>query len=411
MNTSRPVLLLKLYYHGGIAAVRTLGRPGVPVYAVHDDPQVPAARSRYLREVLPWDFDAKTAAESVEFVCEAGRRIGASPVLIAADDTAQLFVSDHADALGEVFVFPRPPEGLTRRLFSKQGLYDLCVEHDVDAPLTAFPRTRDEARAALASAVFPVLLKPIDNLRFKRRNGIPMYIALDAADALAAYDRLEDPSEPNLMVQEYIPGPSASVWVYTGYFDSRSEPLFGAGGLKLRQYPIRTGTTCFGVVRSRPEQEAEVARLVKRLGYRGVFDCGFRYDARDGRYKLLDVNPRVGSNFRQCVGVNGLDVVRALYLDLTGQDVPEEPPAHGRVWWVENYDAAAAFDARRAGELTARRWLGSLRNVDETAWYARDDLAPFGAMCLANSKAAARRLRTALGEHGPGRVGRCASRI
>ena len=396
MKTTRPVLMLKLYHHGGIGAVRTLGRLGVPVHAIHDDASIPAARSRYLREVLEWDFDAAPSAESVEFVLEAGRRIGGSPVLLACDDTAQMFVSEHADALHAVFAFPRQPAGLTQRLFSKQGLHELCLEHDIAAPLTAFPQTRDEAREALDRADFPLVLKPIDNVRFKERNNLPMYIAADAADALAAYDQLEDPGAPNVMLQEYIPGPSSSVWVFTGYFDSRSDPVFGAGGTKLRQYPIHTGTTCFGDVRSNPEMEAVTARFVKALGYTGVFDCGYRYDARDGRYKLLDVNPRVGSNFRQCVGRNGLDVVRALYLDLTGQVVPTDVPAEGRVWWVENYDVASATDAFVAGELSPRRWAGSLRRVDEPAWFARDDLAPFRAICGAVPGAVARRLHKRL---------------
>lgn len=388
--------MVKLYYHGGIGAVRTLGRWGVPVYAIHNDPNVPAARSRYLREVVEWDFDAVSSMASVEFVLDTGRRIGGQPVLLAADDTAQAFVSAHADTLREVFAFPQQRAGLTERLTSKQGLYELCLEHNVAAPVAAFPQTRDEARAALERTVFPLVLKPIDNIRFKRRNRIPMYIARDASDALSAYDRLEDFDAPNVMLQEYIPGPSSSVWVFTGYFDSQSELVFGAGGTKLRQYPIHTGTTCFGVIRSNPDMEQETTRFVKALGYSGVFDCGYRYDARDGRYKLLDVNPRVGSNFRQCVGRNGTDVVRALYLDITGQRIPFDVPAEGRVWWVENYDVAAAADAWRARELTAARWVRSLLQVDEPAWFARDDFAPFRAMCAEAAKASGRRLRKRL---------------
>jgi predicted ATP-grasp superfamily ATP-dependent carboligase len=392
MNTARPVLALKLYYHGGIAAVRTLGRLGVPLYAIHHDARAPAARSRYLREILEWDFDAASSAESVEFVLDAGRRIGGRPVLLAVEDTAQAFVSEHADALDEVFVFPRLPAGLTQQLYSKQGLHELCLEHGVATPSATFPKTRGEAREALERAAFPLVLKPIDTVHFRRRTGLAMYIAGNAADALAAYDRLEDPAAPNLMLQEYIPGPSSSVWVFTGYFDSHSELVFGAGGTKLRQYPIHTGTTCFGDVRSNPEMEAVTARFVKALGYCGVFDCGYRYDASEGRYKLLDVNPRVGLNFRQCVGRNGLDVVRALYLDLTGQAVPADVPAEGRVWWVENYDIAAAIEAGLARELSPRRWAGSLRRVDEPAWFARDDLAPFLAMCAGAAGAFRRRL-------------------
>jgi hypothetical protein len=34
------------------------------------------------------------------------------------------------------------------------------------------------------------------------------------------------------------------------------------------------------------------------------------------------------------------------------------------------------------GELSLRAWMSSLRGVDETAWFARDDLRPFGLMCL-----------------------------
>jgi D-aspartate ligase len=392
MNTARPVLMFRLWYHGGIGAVRSLGRLGVPVHAVHDDARVPAARSRYLREILEWDFDGTPSAESLGFLLEAGRRIGGSPILLVADDPAQKFVSEHADALHEVFTFPRQPAELNQRLYSKRGLHELCLEHGVATPLTAFPQNRDEAREALERATFPLVLKPIDVVRFRKRNDFAMYIAEDAVDALAAYDRLEVPGAPNLMLQEYLPGPSSSVWVYTGYFDSRSDLVFGAGGTKVRQYPIGTGTTCFGVVKSNPEMEAVTARFVKALGYSGVFDCGYRYDAADGCYKLLDVNPRLGLNFRQCVGRNGLDVARALYLDLTDQAVPSDTPAEGRVWWVENLDVAAGIDACVAGDLSPRRWAGSLRRVDEPAWFAGDDLAPFRAMCARTAGAFGRRL-------------------
>jgi hypothetical protein len=49
---------------------------------------------------------------------------------------------------------------------------------------------------------------------------------------------------------------------------------------------------------------------------------------------------------------------------------------------VENYDLLAALGYRRRRELNLRTWARSLRRVDETAWFARDDLAPFGLMCL-----------------------------
>ena len=58
-------------------------------------------------------------------------------------------------------------------------------------------------------------------------------------------------------------------------------------------------------------------RLMQAVRYRGPLDMGYRFDARDGQYKLLDVNPRIGSTFRLFAAENGLDISRVLYLHLT----------------------------------------------------------------------------------------------
>ena len=49
---------------------------------------------------------------------------------------------------------------------------------------------------------------------------------------------------------------------------------------------------------------------------------------------------------------------------------------------VENYDPIGALGYWRRGELRFGSWLTSLRRADELAWFARDDLRPFGLMCL-----------------------------
>jgi predicted ATP-grasp superfamily ATP-dependent carboligase len=116
---------------------------------------------------------------------------------------------------------------------------------------------------------------------------------------------------------------------------------------------------------------------MQTLGYRGILDIGYKYDARTGQYKLLDVNPRVGTTFRLFVSRDGLDVVRCLYLDLTGQSLAHDgAPRPGRRWIVENLDLASSVVYYRNGELTAREWLRSFRGVEEAAWFAADDPRP-----------------------------------
>src|SRR5262249_39504402 len=239
-----------------------------------------------------------------------------------------------------------------------------------------------------------VMLKGIDGQRLQRRCGERMFIVRDADELLARYDALEDPAAPNLMLQGYIPGGDDTVWMWNGYFDVRSECLFGMTGKKLRQHPVGRGSTSLGICLPNESVDTTTRSFMKALGYRGILDIGYRYDARDGRHKVLDVNPRIGATFRLFVADNGLDVARALYLDLTAQPVPAGRAVDGRKWLVEDFDLLSCLRYRRAGVLTLRDWARSLRGVAESAYLAADDPRPVMAMCSADARELGRLLRT-----------------
>jgi predicted ATP-grasp superfamily ATP-dependent carboligase len=165
--------------------------------------------------------------------------------------------------------------------------------------------------------------------------------------------------------------------MFDGYFDRSSDCLFGVTGRKLRQYPVHTGATSLGLCEENAPTRELTCRFMKAIGYRGILDIGFRFDARDGSYRLLDPNPRIGQTFRLFVSREGWDVARLLYLDLTGQTLPAATPVDGRKWIVEDWDLESSLDYRREGILTLAEWIRSLRGIEEGAWWAADDQAPF----------------------------------
>ena len=378
-DTTRPVVVLDPL-GANLNVIRTLGRAGVPVYGVYSDPRTPAARSRYCAGAFRWP-PGMSERQSVGVLLAIADRVGGTPILIPADDMSALLVADHADALAEVFLFPAQPPALARKLSSKKQMYHFCKQVGVPTAETAFPQSRADVERFVATAAFPVVLKGIDGLRLRQRGGASVLITRTPKELLACYDRHEEPGEPNLMLQEYIPGGPDTIWMFDGYFDRDSRCLIGVVGQKIRQYPAYTGMTSLGVCVRNPLVEQMTEALMKRIAYRGIVDLGYRYDARDGQYKLLDVNPRVGASFRLFVDSNGGDVVRAMYLDLTGQPVPSGKPCEGRKWLVENFDIVSSFTYWRHGELTPWAWWRSFRGVREANWFARDDMAPFWAMC------------------------------
>jgi D-aspartate ligase len=355
---------------------------GIPVYGVHNDLRCPAALSRYWRSLFLWDIDNVRGDEAVQFLLRTAHDFSERPILIPTGDSAAAFVADNADALRESFVFPNLSAELMHTLSNKKSMYSLCKKLSISTAKTVFPQSRADMLQFLKTATYPIMLKGIDSSALQQRTGIRMMIVNSEKELLETYDRLEDMTNPNLMIQEYIPGEDDTIWMFNGYFNESSDCLMGFTGRKLRQYPVHTGMTSLGICQTNSKVKEATLQLVKAVSYKGILDIGFRYDARDGNYKLLDVNPRIGATFRLFVAENGLDVVRALYLDLTGQRVPPAVQCEGRKWVVEDTDPVSFKCYRDEGNLTVLEWLRSLQGVQETAWFAKDDFAPFKAACI-----------------------------
>jgi predicted ATP-grasp superfamily ATP-dependent carboligase len=216
-----------------------------------------------------------------------------------------------------------------------------------------------------------------------------MILAHTRRQLLEMYEATDDPL--NLMLQEFIPGGDDMTWTFNGYFDEDSICRIAFTGRKLRNFPPRFGAASLAVCERNYEVESTTIDFMRAIGYKGGVDIDYRYDSRDRRYKVIDINPRIGAMVRVGAGANGMDVARALYLDMTGQPIVPTAAPEGRRWIVEDHDLRSSFFYYRAGELTISQWLNSVRGVDEAAYFARDDLRPFVAMLMRNAKAAFKR--------------------
>jgi predicted ATP-grasp superfamily ATP-dependent carboligase len=262
------------------------------------------------------------------------------------------------------------------RLYNKRTMYELCKELDIPTAETLFPTDIAQVEEFLEGVRFPVVLKAIEGDRLVRHAGVGLVIVHSPEELLEAFRRLDEPAHPNLMLQEYIPGEDDTIWMFNGYFDRDSECRFGITGRKLRQNPVHTGMTSLGICLPNDAVDRSTRQLAKAVGYRGIIDIGYRFDERDGRYKVLDINPRIGATFRLFVDRNGMDVVRAQYLDLTGQEVPAADPDWGRKWVVEDKDLVSSWHYFREGTLRPSGWIRSFGGVREAAHFAVDDPVP-----------------------------------
>jgi D-aspartate ligase len=382
-NNSVPVVVLVSSQHGAVGIIRSLGRMGIPVYGVHQGFWEPAARSRFLRRVFRWDFSSSAAEDSLLFLKDVARQIGRQPLLIPTSDTTALFVAENAEILARQYLFSTPRVEVVRCLVNKQQTFDLCRKLRIPTAETASPQNREEVMNFAHATSFPVVVKG-EHGEFLGRRGKRLRVAIVAGEneLLEVFDLNAATSRPGIILQEYIPGGDHSIWMFNGYFNDLSQCLFGTTGRKLRQFPPHQGSTSLGICARNEAVETQTKWLMQAVAYRGPLDIGYRFDARDGQYKLLDANPRIGSTFRLFAAKNGLDVARALYLDITGQSIPSAQISEGRKWIVESNDLASSWSHFREGQLTLGAWMRSLRGVQEGVWLASDDLAPLATLPL-----------------------------
>ena len=105
---SIPVVILKSHF-GSLGIARSLGRLGVPVYAVHSDANDPTLASKYYRKAMIWDIDKQPVAESLKLLDDLGCQLDRSAILISTSDATTAFVSYNAEKLKKHYMFSNIP--------------------------------------------------------------------------------------------------------------------------------------------------------------------------------------------------------------------------------------------------------------------------------------------------------------
>ncbi|MFE2329382.1 ATP-grasp domain-containing protein [Streptomyces sp. NPDC059385] len=415
-----PAVVLRLdrnpFHHGTLGAVRSLGRKGVEVHAVVEAGGGPVGRSRYLRAVHPGPpggLDPEAPEPLLECLTGVSERIGRPAVLIAMDDLSAITVARVAPMLEGRFRIPRQPDDLPARVADKAELARLCARWDIPHPETVVPRSAAEAARAAWRLGLPLVAKWSRPWLLPAGGGELRSTVLVRTDAEAVrlYGRSAEAGSP-LLLQRFLPAGPDTDWFFHGAFGRGGRPLLVGSGRKELSWPLRTGLTAVGRWLPDPAVEEAGLRLAERLGYQGILDLDFRRD-ESGAFRLVDFNPRPGAQFRLFTDPAGLDVVQAMYLDLTGQRVPEPSGGPGRVFLAENYALLAVLGGgrppagragrtppgavRRAGAGAApaaggaaagpvpfvSRPAGARRGRVEAAWFAADDPGPFLGMLAA----------------------------
>jgi predicted ATP-grasp superfamily ATP-dependent carboligase len=353
----------------GLAAIRSLGRAGAPVLAVDHRPWALGLRSRYAVHVRTPDPGSDESG-FVAALAELGDALGSPAPIFPTHDEGLNAVARGQRELGERFLYPFPPWAELERIQDKRTQLERAEAAGIDIPRTGHPRSAAEAVALADELGYPVLVKPSDPIEFKRRHRRQAFRCETRAELEEAYAQAE-PHEP--MVQELIPGGDDALYTLGSYLDGSGRPLGVFSGRKLRQTPRLVGTCRVGEAVWVQEVVDAGLRLLAAFGFRGLSQVEFKRDPRDGRYKLMEINPRL-FQWHGLAAACGVDLPRLAYHDLLGLPCPPASMNGGGRRWAITFlagegpalqrppyvDAVFAHDDLRPAAVYAARVLRSL---------------------------------------------------
>jgi predicted ATP-grasp superfamily ATP-dependent carboligase len=358
--------------HGALSVARSFGRQKIPVVLLTDDHPLPKL-SRYVSRRFDWPGALSPHVEQwlIDF---AIRQRLQRWLLIPCADPEVKCVAQHLDSLRSVFDIVSGDWRALQKVCDKRLLAETAAAAGVDYP-RSYP-VRSVHDADTVELRFPVVLKPTTRLR---RNAFTSRKALraDSRDELSRHYRLAASlvGQDEIVVQELVPGGGESQFSYAALWHGNA-PVAELTARRTRQFPLEFGyTSTFVEVVDADAVKVAARRLLALIGFEGLVEIEFKRDPRDGRYKVLDVNPRPWSWFALCEAA-GQDLPILMRNIVLGVALAPVPARVGVAWLHLPKDIIVLALLMLHGNFDVLSYLKAIRRKVAFAAFAWDDPLP-----------------------------------
>ncbi|WP_277630764.1 hypothetical protein [Atopococcus tabaci] len=222
-----------------------------------------------------------------------------SLILIGANDVYVNLIMTNKEALREDYLFNYVDPELRDQLFYKKNFYRLCEKYGVDIPHTHFYDCANPG-AVPTDFDFPLIVKPSNVVAYQAtgmHNTNKLYKVYSQEELEQVIQTVVAGGyKDELIIQDFIPGDDTYLWdsVYYANQDGEAQLITLAQVVLQEHVPHLTGSYTAMIVRYDKEVMDNLVRLMQAIGYQGYGNFDMKYDPRDGKLKVFEVNLRQG---------------------------------------------------------------------------------------------------------------------
>lgn len=349
-----------------------------------------SAKSRYCRGYVTPD-PYKNGKECLDFLKKIISSLPTKPYLFFSDDEWMMLVGDHEQEIKEIAHIIQTPWDELVKLYDKKLLYRIAAENDIPHPKTKEIETLKDIKNALAELQFPCIVKPqltvnqndIASKNVKALHRTQKFNTFE--DAVSWADNLlANTIDFPVVIQEFIPGDATNLYTLTSYSDVEGNLVAGSIGYKLRQFPPAAGRITAGVLHYDDALHNVGKEFLKKVKFHGIANTEFKYDARDGQYKLMEINARFGA-WNYSTLYSGINLMQIAINDYNGVKYEGEPfktDKDEHIWYnlLQDYGCSVILNKKEGftdSVLTTKQWRKSLGKNHFEAIFDWKDPMPF----------------------------------
>jgi D-aspartate ligase len=259
-------------------------------------------------------------------------------LLIGCGDAYVRSISANKGAYEPNVIAPYIDLSLLDTLTHKERFYALCRERGVDYPDTVVHRA-EMGRDYELPFDGPFIVKPSNGVAYWRHP----FIGQDKVfktETREGVDRLLDRVyaagyDDSVIIQNFIPGDDTFMRVFTAYSDRSGRVRLSCMGHVLLEEHTPHGIGNHAVIVTEYEESVQtrLADLLESLRYTGFSNFDLKYDRRDGKFKVFELNARQGRSNYYVTGA-GENIARYLVEDRVSERELQPKTVTARSLWM-----------------------------------------------------------------------------
>ena len=300
------------------------------------------------------------------------------PVIFISNDEYLSFYIQNESFIKQSFISLLPSSNMIKSISSKYDLYKIAINNNIPVPATYLVKSlADIDKVVKIKLNYPLFVKgnDVNQWRSKISSHIKGFVI---KDKIALYDKLKDIISKNVypLIQEVIIGDDCNNFKGCVLYDEKSFCKLYFSLQKVHHYPIHYGVGSHVISRKNNDLELITKKLFSSLKYIGVGSAEFKFDNRDQKFKLIEINPRYWQQ-NSLADVCGLNFPYYNYLEALDINDKVKLDFQENYRWINlhlNFNSFLQY--RREKSLTFFKWIISLRGKKIISFYDFSDFKP-----------------------------------